>query len=215
MWSDDANALTSADSQAFKRSAECFWHRPVISGASRNCGVTSTLRSAADLNKFTLLLSPRWLPRSPARALQARRSRGRRRFTKAATGQWFAHAAYSAADYPPCGTDASAPTRDELLVKKALYIQLWVSHSTTTPPQGQRVPSLGTPLGRRGPTDYALAQRACDLLTHTSSSPPAVAPQIVDRFWILQSPDLRDCALHGSTRQRSARPGDSRDCLAA
>jgi len=52
MWSDDANALTSADSQAFKRSAECFGIGLYLRRVEKLWCDIDPYGQPADLNKF-------------------------------------------------------------------------------------------------------------------------------------------------------------------
>ena len=122
MWSDDANALTAADSQAFKRSAECFGIGLYLRRVEKLWCDIGPYGQPADLNKFrpaAVAVLAAALPRSgtasPAQqAAPAVHESGNGSRTQRSVPGPIAR---------PAAQTASTPTRDELLVKKALYIQ--------------------------------------------------------------------------------------------
>jgi hypothetical protein len=77
---------------------------------------------------------------------------------------------------------ASTPTRDELLVKKALYIQaLGEPLYNDAATKAKSVIAPNTPSGDAAQQVMRSLNEACDLLTHTRQLAAGVAPQIVDQ----------------------------------
>ncbi len=181
MWSDDANALTAADSQAFKRSAECFGIGLYLRRVEKLWCDIGPYGQPADLNKFrpaAVAVLAAALPRSgtasPAQqAAPAVHESGNGSRTQRSVPGPIAR---------PAAQTASTPTRDELLVKKALYIQALgepLYNDAATKAKSSIVPD--TPSGDAAQQIMRSLNEACDLLTHTRQLAAGVAPQIVDQ----------------------------------
>jgi len=182
MWSDDANALTSADSQAFKRSAECFGIGLYLRRVEKLWCDIDLYGQPADLNKFrpaaaTALAAalPRSGAASPAQPLAVHES------SNSGNGSRPLRPVPSPNTRPAAQT-ASTPTRDELLVKKAMYIQALgepLYNDAATKAKSAIAPE--TPSGDAAQQIMRSLNEACDLLTHTRQLAAGVAPQIVDQ----------------------------------
>jgi len=184
MWSDDANALTSADSQAFKRSAECFGIGLYLRRVEKLWCDIDLYGQPADLNKFhpaAIAALAAALPRSgtasPARqaapAVHESSNNG-----NGSRPQRSAPSQNTGSTTQP----GSSPTRDELLVKKALYIQaLGEPLYNDAATKAKSVIAPDTPSGDAAQQIMRSLNEACDLLTNTRQLAASVAPQIVDQ----------------------------------
>ena len=182
MWSDDANALTSADSQAFKRSAECFGIGLYLRRVEKLWCDIDPYGQPADLNKFrpaAVAALAAALPRSgaasptqPPAVHESSNSGNGSRPQRPVPGPTTR----------PAAQTASTPTRDELLVKKALYIRALgepLYNDAATKAKSAIAPD--TPSGDAAQQIMRSLNEACDLLTHTRQLAAGVAPQIVDQ----------------------------------
>jgi hypothetical protein len=182
MWSDDANALTSADSQAFKRSAECFGIGLYLRRVEKLWCDIDPYGQPTDWDKFrpaAVAALAAALPRSgaasPAQLLAVHES------SNSGNGS-RPQRPVPGPTIRPAAQTASTPTRDELLMKKAMYIQALgepLYNDAATKAKSAIAPD--TPSGDAAQQIMRSLNEACDLLTHTRQLAAGVAPQIVDQ----------------------------------
>jgi hypothetical protein len=184
MWSDDANALTTADSQAFKRSAECFGIGLYLRRVEKLWCDIDPYGQPADLNKFrpaAVAALAAALPRSGA-ASPARQAPPTVRERSNSGNGSRPQRPLPDPNIRSTAQTVSAPTRDELLAKKALYIQALgepLYNDAATKARNAIAPE--TPSGDAAQQIMRSLNEVCDLLTHTRQLAAGVAPQIVDQ----------------------------------
>jgi hypothetical protein len=184
MWSDDANALTSADSQAFKRSAECFGIGLYLRRVEKLWCDIDPYGQPADLNRFrpaAVAALAAAIPRSGA-ASPARQAPPTVRESSNSGNGSRTQRSVPGPTTRSTAQRASTPTRDELLAKKALYIQaLGEPLYNDAAIKAKNAIAPETPSGDAAQQIMRSLNEACDLLTHTRQLAAGVAPQIVDQ----------------------------------
>ena len=184
MWSDDANAVTSADSQAFKRAAECFGIGLYLKRVEKVWASIDQYSQPTDAREFrrataaSLSVTP---PGSrPGQAPSVGSQSGDKGQTNGSTSRSQSPAQGRNTRSAP--QSANGPSMDDLLAKKAVYIQaLGEPLYNDAVAKARRAIAPNTAAAEANQQIMRSLDDKCMLLTQSRQLAADVSPQTVDQ----------------------------------
>ena len=184
MWSDDANAVTSADSQAFKRAAECFGIGLYLKRVEKVWASIDQYSQPTDAREFrrataaSLSVTP--LGSRPGQAPSVGSQSGDKGQTNGSTSRSQSPAQGRNTRSAP--QSANGPSMDDLLAKKAVYIQaLGEPLYNDAVAKARRAIAPNTAAAEANQQIMRSLDDKCMLLTQSRQLAADVSPQTVDQ----------------------------------
>ena len=185
-WSDDPNAFTSADTQAFKRAAECFGIGLDLRLVEKFWWDIDSDGKPVNMDKFAPPAAERLaaaLRRTGTTSLVERASLATRGNHNSSPATGNASRSQTPAQSTTSRTAAQTSLRDDLLAKKAEYIAALgesLYTDATAKARSAIVPGA-TPVDTANQIVHSLNE-VCALLTNTRQLAAEVSPLVVDQI---------------------------------